>query len=277
MAKRDANTKWNIAIGVLIGISVFGIPFLVAFILNLPFWEFSIGGEAAWVAFLGSYVGGVTGGLVAFAVARMQINQLRKESEAFHLRFYAAIESDFASLEMHVPSLHHDMKSGIHAYENKQKDDVVSPPRLNTQLRIYERRANAPSSSERKVQQVKDVQWNLTNLITNYEEFRKSTNSLKSFALSDVPPPIAFEFHELLRGLYRIDNQVEQFINYEEVLAASLNEDTDFTSTLLPSHLKVALADTKRISLGLKEHVDFLKMKIAEIRAAAPLERAKKR
>lgn len=232
-------------------VGVFLIPIFVGYIIHLPQWGLSEAARFVWIGFLGSYIGGVTGGLVAFFVARMQVNQIRKESEELHKQFYAAIESDLAKLEFIVPSFQHYLKYSSHSYvEKKQEmpDDLINS------------------------QQVIDLEINFKMLKKLHEDFENSLTPLKSYGLSDIPPPVAFEYHALLRGAYRIDNQIRQFLNYEDSLLSSLDKVLDKKEKEMPNELAVFLADNKRICENFKTHQEFLENKIKNIRNAMPKE-----
>ncbi|MEC1714745.1 hypothetical protein [Schinkia azotoformans] len=70
--------KWFI--GIFLTLVVLVTPIILSQIIRLPFGYLTIGNEDSWVSFFGSYLGGVLGGLVAFGVAWLQINNLRKET-----------------------------------------------------------------------------------------------------------------------------------------------------------------------------------------------------
>lgn len=235
----------------LILLGVFAVPIFIGYIMYLPFWQFTDSARFAWIAFLGSYIGGVTGGAVAFFVARMQVNQLRKESEELHKQFYAAIESDLAKLEFIVPSFQHCLKYSSHSYTAKKQE-------MPDDLRYS--------------QHMIDLEINFKMLGKLHADFEKTLTPLKSYGLSDIPPPVAFEYHALLRGAYRIDNQIRQFLNYEDSLLSSLDKVLDKNGKKLPNELAVFLADNKRICEDFKTHQEFLENKIKNIRNAMPKE-----
>ncbi|WP_397537861.1 hypothetical protein [Rummeliibacillus pycnus] len=71
--------KSNRVIIILIVFLVVAIPIIIGQIIRIPLGNWTIGDENSWVSFFGSYIGGVLGGIVAFGVAWIQINNLKKE------------------------------------------------------------------------------------------------------------------------------------------------------------------------------------------------------
>lgn len=62
------------------------IPIALGLLLNIPTGRFTIGDESSWVGFFGNYSGGIIGGLVAWYIAKTQINeqntkQIKNEEE----------------------------------------------------------------------------------------------------------------------------------------------------------------------------------------------------
>lgn len=51
-------------------------------ILNIPLGRFKIGSEDSWVSFHDGYDGGITGGIVAYFIAKLQIDEMRTEQKA---------------------------------------------------------------------------------------------------------------------------------------------------------------------------------------------------
>lgn len=228
------------------------IPLITGFVLNLPLGKYTIGDENAWVAFHGSYIGGVTGGLVAYFIARMQINQLRRETELNHLRFYAAIERDISFLKNQLPSLKHHLEYGFHAYYKKR---------------------NAISNEYTRERQLNDLHWNLDVLNSIHSGLTDSVHSLQSFALSDIPPRIALEFHSLLRIAGVFDNQISQFTRNEKALLNFLETKFDFDKMEIPNKLEVALADNGRISQDIQTHITYYEEKVKIICDSIPKEK----
>lgn len=70
--------KWGTVSIIVIAIIL--APVIIGQLTRLPYGHLTIGDENSWVSFFGSYTGGILGGLVAFGVAWLQINNLRKET-----------------------------------------------------------------------------------------------------------------------------------------------------------------------------------------------------
>ncbi|WP_133257406.1 hypothetical protein [Planococcus halotolerans] len=59
-------------------------PSLISLILNIPIGKYTIGSEDAWVGFCGGYIGGIAGGIVAFYIAKLQIDEMgRGQNKVF--------------------------------------------------------------------------------------------------------------------------------------------------------------------------------------------------
>lgn len=230
------------------------IPLITGFLLNFPLGKYTIGGEDAWVAFHGSYIGGVTGGFVAYFIAKMQINQLRRETELNHLRFYAAIERDIRFLENELGSVKHHLEYGFHSYYRKR---------------------NVISDEYTREKQLSDLRWNLDVLNSIHSGLIDSMKSLQSFALSDIPPRIALEFHSLLRAASVLDNQISQFTRNEKAILNFLETEFAFDKMQIPKKLEVALADNERISRGIQTHITYYVEKVEFICDSIPNDKNK--
>lgn len=60
---------------------IFVAPTIISQIIRAPLGHWTIGGEDAWIGFLGNYSGGVLGGIVAFLVASDQIKKQREQEK----------------------------------------------------------------------------------------------------------------------------------------------------------------------------------------------------
>lgn len=220
------------------------IPIITGAVLKLTYSGYTIGDENAWVAFYGSYVGGVTGGVVAYLVAKMQINQLREEAKLNHARFYAAIERDMHLLKDQLPSLKHHLEYGSHAY--------------------YEIR-NKINKEYTRNKQINDLQWNLDLLNSIHSTLIGSMKLLRSFNLSDIPPKIAIEYQSLLRAGDVFDNQISQFIRNEREILNFWKKENDFEKIEKSQKMKIAIADNKRISEDIQTHIKNYEEKVKGI------------
>src|SRR5690625_297551 len=66
---RFVNEYWIVILGTLL------IPIILGQVLRVPLGYLTIGEEGDWVSFFGNYSGGIIGGIVAFLVARNQIEK----------------------------------------------------------------------------------------------------------------------------------------------------------------------------------------------------------
>lgn len=54
-------------------------PVIISQVIRIPLGHWTIGDEGTWIGFLGNYSGGILGGIIAFLVARDQVNKQRSQ------------------------------------------------------------------------------------------------------------------------------------------------------------------------------------------------------
>ncbi|KML07873.1 hypothetical protein [Rossellomorea marisflavi] len=86
----NGDIKKNIELGAIILAVAIITPIMIGLILNIPTGNLTIGDEASWVSFFGSYIGGIVGGIVALIILSTQLHNERRKYNNSQRSFLSA-------------------------------------------------------------------------------------------------------------------------------------------------------------------------------------------
>jgi len=105
--KKLINNKWFI-ISIIIVVVILT-PIILSQIIRIPTGRFTIGAEDSWVGFFGNYSGGVIGGIVAYLIAKYQLDKQNKkefiQTYSKELPVYISLRLEFEKIIEHLSEL----------------------------------------------------------------------------------------------------------------------------------------------------------------------------
>ncbi|CEG21499.1 hypothetical protein BN1080_00410 [Planococcus massiliensis] len=193
------------------------IPFFIGLLLNIPLGKYTIGTEDAWVGFHGGYIGGILGGIVAYYIAKMQVDELRREQNKVfidnYIRTYLKINNYFNKME-HL----------LHGTNSLQS--------MMLGHRSYEERAEKEENQHMKTTALYIANDNLSGVKERVNEVKKFKDVLEGIPSEYVPIKIFKDFTNLIWQLDKIHEEIVEFITKDYVynpnnLAESIDENLD--------------------------------------------------
>lgn len=187
---------------VLFGIILLLLPFILGVFLNIPLGKYTIGSEDSWISFNGSYIGGIiggiTGGIVAFYIAKLQIDEMRREQNRIYndnyKKTYLKIENYFEKTE--------PMLNGQESLVNKMLKHTDSESNARDAKNSYERNI-CMRVAEQSLEDIKKID----------EEIKQFKRVLENIPSEYVPIKIYKDFIKLIWTLDELHTDIQEFLN----------------------------------------------------------------
>lgn len=201
---------------VLFGILLLILPFILGVFLNIPLGKYTIGSEDSWISFNGSYIGGIiggiTGGIVAFYIAKLQIDEMRREQNRIYndnyKKTYLKIENYFDITE---PMLNGQgsLVNKMHAHRDSESN--ASHAKNANDRNIYMRAAESSLDDIKKID----------------EEIKQFKRVLEDTPSEYIPIEIYKDFIKLIWTLEKLHTDIQEFLNndYIYLVPHSYNPD----------------------------------------------------
>lgn len=197
----------------LFSLGIILIPIFIGLILNIPLGRFTIGTEDSWVSFHGGYIGGITGGIVAYFIAKLQIDEMRAEQKAAlddnYRKVYLKIEN---YLEKTEPLL-----NGQGSVVNTMLLHLDSEYNASVEKNKGFRKGYLESAEKTLV--------DLKGINADINQFQSVLNDIPS---EYIPTRIFKDFINLTWNLNKIHESIKEFLekDYIYLVPHSYNPDT---------------------------------------------------
>lgn len=201
---------------VLFGISLLILPFTLGVFLNIPLGKYTIGSEDSWISFNGSYIGGIiggiTGGIVAFYIAKLQIDEMRREQNRIYndnyKKTYLKIENYFDITE---PMLNGQGSLVNKMQAHRDSESNASDAKNANDRNIYMRAAGSSLEDIKKID----------------EEIKQFKRVLEDTPSEYIPIEIYKDFIQLIWTLEKLHTDIQEFLNndYIYLVPHSYNPD----------------------------------------------------
>lgn len=194
--------KENVWKLILFSLGIILIPIFMGLILNIPLGRFTIGTEDSWVSFHGGYIGGITGGIVAYFIAKLQIDEMRAEQKKVHNDNY---RKAYLKIENYLDKTE-PLLNGQGSVASTMQMHVDSEYNASVEKNDYLKRSYLDSTNE-----------TLLELKVMAQEIKKFQNVLIEIPSEYIPTKVFKDFINLEWNLDKIHESIMEFLDKDYI------------------------------------------------------------